>query len=65
MTTRIRRILACGLVGVALSLSGCASGLIPPTYTGEELAAKCSRDGGVWRAHVADGYCEHQSPGFI
>jgi hypothetical protein len=52
------------LCGVAL-LVGCSSVPIPPTYTIDELAARCIRDGGVWRAHVADGYCEQQSPGFL
>jgi hypothetical protein len=46
-------------------IAGCSTVPIPPTYTVDELAAYCVRDGGVWRAHVADGYCEHQSPGFL
>jgi hypothetical protein len=46
-------------------LVACSSVPIPPTYTIEELAARCIRDGGVWRAHVGEGYCEHQSPGFL
>src|SRR5262245_40953024 len=53
------------LLGVALWLSGCASGVIPPTYTPEELAATCERTGGVWRRFVGEGYCEYRGGDFL
>ena len=62
---RTRFGLVLGLVAVLFLPSGCGTVPIPPTYTIEELAAKCTREGGVWRAFVGEGYCEHQSPGFI
>ena len=68
MTRRTRRMLGCCLLAAAMWLPGCAalSGNIPPTYTPEELAMTCIRNGGVWRAFVSpDGYCEYQSPGFL
>jgi hypothetical protein len=61
MTRSLGLLLLC----VTTWLAGCSSVPIPPTYTIEELAARCSRDGGVWRSFVGDGYCEHQSPGFL
>ena len=68
MRSRARRIIAFGAFGLsvaALSLTGCG-GVIPPTYTIEEMAARCTRDGGVWRGFVGyEGYCEYQSPGFL
>jgi|RhiMetdeSRZDD1v2_1073273.scaffolds.fasta_scaffold957699_2 hypothetical protein len=68
MTRRTRSILGCCLIAAAMWLPGCAAmtGSIPPTYTTEELAMTCMRNGGVWRAFVSpDGYCEYQSPGFL
>ena len=68
MTRRTRRILGCSLLAAAMWLPGCAAlmGSIPPTYTPEELAMTCTRNGGVWRWFVGpDGYCEYQSPGFL
>ena len=56
---------ACCLIGVAMWLPGCALGTIPPTYSPEEMAATCQRNGGVWRGFVGEGYCEYQSPGFL
>jgi len=60
-----RRLLAGSLLAVALSSAGCAMGMIPPTYSPEELAATCQRNGGVWRGYIGEGYCEYQSPGFL
>ena len=58
--------IACALALTALSIAGCAGGPFPPTYTIEEMAVRCTRDGGVWRGFVGtEGYCEHQSPGFL
>ena len=67
MRRRTRGILGCCLLAVATWLPGCAAmGTIAPTYTPEELAMICMRNGGVWRAFVGpDGYCEYQSPGFL
>ena len=68
MTRRTRSILGCCLIAAAMWLPGCAAmtGSIPPTYTTEELAMTCIRNGGVWRAFVSpDGYCEYLSPGFL
>lgn len=66
MTRGTRQILGGCLLAAALWLPGCALGTIPPTYTPEELAMTCARNGGVWRAFVGpDGYCEYQSPGFL
>jgi hypothetical protein len=64
-TVSTRRIFACCLLGVALWLPGCALGTIPATYSPEEMAATCQRNGGVWRGFVGEGYCEYQSPGFL
>ena len=68
MTRRRRGILGCCLLAAAMWLPGCAAmrGSIPPTYTPDELAMICIRNGGVWRAFVGpEGYCEYQSPGFL
>lgn len=61
MTRSLGLFLLCAMTWLA----GCSSVPIPPTYTIDELAARCIRDGGVWRAHVGEGYCEQQSPGFL
>ena len=62
---RTRFVAVLGLVAALFLPSGCGTLPIPPTYTIEELAAKCAREGGVWRSFVGEGYCEYQSPGFI
>jgi len=62
---RTRLVAVVGLVAALVLPSGCGTLPIPSTYTIEELAAKCAREGGVWRSFVGEGYCEYQSPGFI
>lgn len=62
---RVRRVVALCLAVTPLVLAGCSSVPLGPTYTPAELAQKCERNGGVWRSFVGDGYCEHQSPGFL
>jgi hypothetical protein len=64
-TSRRIRLAALCLVAVLPLVSGCGSVAIQRPYTTDELARICSRGGGVWRPHVADGYCEYQSPGFM
>jgi hypothetical protein len=45
-------------------LAACSTTPIPPTYTAEELAWKCTRTGGMWRPEIIGGYCEYQAPTF-
>jgi hypothetical protein len=63
--TRVRRRSRAALAAAALALAaGCATGGAPiaPTYTAEELKARCEMRGGIWRAEVIQGgYCEHNS----
>ncbi len=47
---------------LATLLAGCTMTPIPPAYTAEELAWKCTRTGGWWRPEIAGGYCEYQGP---
>lgn len=68
-TQRQKRALALRLVLAALAIAlilwfvaGCTTTPIPPTYTPEELQAKCTRTGGWWRSNLIDGYCEYQLP---
>ena len=44
------------------ALTGCSSVPIPPTYTQEELKARCERQGsGVWHQDdLMGGFCEPQ-----
>ena len=66
MRSRTRWIVTGCLALAALASQGCAGMPFPPTYTIEEMAARCIRDGGVWRGFVGyEGYCEHQSAGFM
>ena len=66
MRTFTRGIAVGCLLFVAALSSGCAGMPFPPTYTIEEMAARCIRDGGVRRGFVGyDGYCEYQSAGFL
>jgi hypothetical protein len=49
------------LLGYALvTLAGCSSMPIPPTYTQEELKAQCERQGSGWwhPDGSAGGFCE-------
>jgi len=40
-------------------LSGCSSATIPPTYTEQELKARCERQGDRWVADdLGGGFCE-------
>jgi hypothetical protein len=61
----VGRLLTGLLVGAAVALAGCGGGALRPAYTPEELARECVRTGGWWGAHVAGGYCEYESPGFL
>ena len=61
-TCYLRR--ACCVVLMAMALTACATGPpIPPAYTQEELAARCSRTGGWWHGVPPDslfnGFCEY------
>jgi hypothetical protein len=50
-----------GLAAIGLTLAGCGSVPIPPTYTEGELRAICERRGGWWRENrLTEGYCEYQ-----
>ena len=51
-------------VCLASVLAACSTTPIPPTYTAEELAWKCTRTGGWWRPEIVGGYCEYQSSTF-
>ena len=50
------------LCSVFAALTGCSSVPIPPTYTQEELKARCERQGsGVWHQDdLMGGFCEPQ-----
>ena len=57
------------VVPMAMALTACATGPpIPPAYTQEELAARCSRTGGWWHGVEPDslfsGFCEYSAPRF-
>lgn len=48
----------------ALALAACSGVPVPPAYTQEELATRCWRTGGWWRAERPDslisGHCEYR-----
>jgi hypothetical protein len=50
------------IVGTLGLIAGCTMTPIPPTYTPEELAWKCTRTGGWWRPDIVGGYCEYEGP---
>jgi len=56
-TPRIRRAVALLLIAVAPALSACA-GAASTGGVPDDRVARCARDGGVWRAQIAGGYCE-------
>jgi hypothetical protein len=56
------RVIAWGLLLSGLLPAGCMTTPIPPTYTPEELQARCVRTGGWWRPNILDGYCEYELP---
>ena len=50
-----------GLVGAALI--ACTTAPIPPTYTQDELKARCDRQRGWWRPDdLMGGYCDFRGP---
>ncbi len=62
MRTRAQRLAATLLLGGAVSLDGCSSIPIAPTYTQEDLKIVCERQGGVWhRDDLMGGYCEYKT----
>jgi hypothetical protein len=58
----LSRLVAGSLLLGWLVITGCTMTPFPPTYTPEELQAKCVRTGGWWRPDILDGYCEYQLP---
>jgi hypothetical protein len=52
------------ILAAALALAGCSRVPVPPAYTQEELATRCWRTGGWWRAERPDslisGHCEYR-----
>lgn len=52
------------ILAAALALAACSGVPVPPAYTQEELAARCWRTGGWWRAERPDslisGHCEYR-----
>jgi hypothetical protein len=61
MAIRGRGALAALLLAGALGLAACAASAVGAGPTGTALgdrAAECDRNRGVWRPHIADGYCE-------
>jgi len=52
------------ILAAALALAGCSGVPVPPAYTQEELATRCWRTGGWWRAERPDslisGHCEYR-----
>jgi len=51
-----------GLIVVIALTTGCTTAPIPPTYSKEELRARCVRTNGWWRPNLLDGYCEYRAP---
>lgn len=47
---------ALALAGVALGLTACSGA--SSGGTADDRAARCARDGGVWRPQIAGGHCE-------
>jgi hypothetical protein len=61
---RARRVAAAALLVLSVSglFSACSSVPIPPTYTQQELRARCESRGGVWHDdELFGGFCEYQS----
>ena len=54
---RVARAVVLLLVAVAPGLSAC-SGAASTGAPVDDRIARCARDGGVWRAQIAGGYCE-------
>jgi hypothetical protein len=52
------------ILAAALALAACSGVPVPPAYTQEELATRCWRTGGWWRAERPDslisGHCEYR-----
>jgi len=50
------------LVVVALTMAGCSTVPVPPTYTQDELKEICERHGGWWhRDDLEGGFSEQDS----
>ena len=45
------------LCALATGLSACA-GAAKTDGAADDRVARCARDGGIWRAQIAGGYCE-------
>ena len=47
---------------IAIGLAGCAgsAGANGGRAGRDDQAVRCARDGGVWRAEIAGGYCERK-----
>jgi len=46
---------------LGMLLTACSGVPVPPTYTQDELAARCARTGGWWHPRtVIDGHCEYK-----
>jgi hypothetical protein len=60
MRMRMSRATLCGIVLIAIALTGCATWPAPPVYSQDELKARCERTGGWWRPNILDGYCEYE-----
>jgi hypothetical protein len=57
-TMRIRGVTALLLIAIMLAASACTGATFTVSASADDRATRCGRDGGVWRAQIADGYCE-------
>ena len=58
-----RRLVAFVLVTAALAAgTGCTTATVMPTYSQDDLRARCERTRGVWHADMlSGGFCEYRA----